>query len=131
MAGINHTLTLRDAEPTDDDLLPEPVLTAAILNTRTSARRAHNRARLARTRYERLERHTELAPAAAQFGRGSGPRSQGLHTHQCDVAAQNPGASHSSAAKGIRDRIAARNADPKPCIRTKPPTRSLNASPRI
>ncbi|MGW5946159.1 hypothetical protein [Streptomyces celluloflavus] len=35
-AGINYTLTLEDAEPTDDDLLPEPVLTealaAAILN---------------------------------------------------------------------------------------------------
>ncbi|MFG2887596.1 hypothetical protein ACGFYV_35855 [Streptomyces sp. NPDC048297] len=34
--GINYTLTLRDAEPTDDDLLPEPLLTealaAAILN---------------------------------------------------------------------------------------------------
>ncbi|MFE7547959.1 hypothetical protein [Streptomyces gardneri] len=36
VAGINHTLTLREAEPTDNDLLPEPVLTealaAAILN---------------------------------------------------------------------------------------------------
>ncbi|MFF1650960.1 hypothetical protein [Streptomyces sp. NPDC058240] len=36
VADINYTLTLRDAEPTDDDLLPEPVLTealaAAILN---------------------------------------------------------------------------------------------------
>ncbi|MFI5945585.1 hypothetical protein ACIBCB_35810 [Streptomyces uncialis] len=36
VAGIDYTLTLRDAEPTDDDLLPEPVLTealaAAILN---------------------------------------------------------------------------------------------------
>ncbi|MEU7183354.1 MULTISPECIES: hypothetical protein [Streptomyces] len=35
-AGISYTLTLEDAEPTDDDLLPEPVLTealaAAILN---------------------------------------------------------------------------------------------------
>ncbi|WP_406840765.1 hypothetical protein ACICHK_39490 [Streptomyces sp. AHU1] len=35
-AGINYTLTFKDAEPTDDDLLPEPVLTeavaAAILN---------------------------------------------------------------------------------------------------
>ncbi|TBO59736.1 hypothetical protein EYS09_10485 [Streptomyces kasugaensis] len=35
-AGINYTLTPEDAEPTDDDLLPEPVLTealaAAILN---------------------------------------------------------------------------------------------------
>ncbi|MER7578047.1 hypothetical protein [Streptomyces sp. NPDC126514] len=34
--GINYTLTFRDTEPTDDDLLPEPVLTdaitAAILN---------------------------------------------------------------------------------------------------
>ncbi|MFJ4007771.1 hypothetical protein ACIPWL_30565 [Streptomyces sp. NPDC090023] len=33
---MNFTLTLRDAEPTDDDILPEPVLTealaAAILN---------------------------------------------------------------------------------------------------
>ncbi|MFJ2420012.1 hypothetical protein [Streptomyces brevispora] len=31
-AGINYTLTFKDAEPTDDDLLPEPVLTEAILN---------------------------------------------------------------------------------------------------
>ncbi|MGQ5598460.1 hypothetical protein ACUJ8N_35035 [Streptomyces sp. ESR1.13] len=35
-AGINYTLTSKEAEPTDDDLLPEPVLTeafaAAILN---------------------------------------------------------------------------------------------------
>ncbi|MFD0034079.1 hypothetical protein ACFVJK_38785 [Streptomyces sp. NPDC127172] len=28
--GINYTLTFKDAEPTDDDLLPEPVLTEAI-----------------------------------------------------------------------------------------------------
>ncbi|MFI9588094.1 hypothetical protein ACIHCQ_41365 [Streptomyces sp. NPDC052236] len=36
VAGINYTLTLRDAEPINDHLLPEPVLTealaAAILN---------------------------------------------------------------------------------------------------
>ncbi|MFH8350439.1 hypothetical protein [Streptomyces sp. NPDC018045] len=35
-AGINYTLTFKEAEPTDDDLLPEPVLieaiAAAILN---------------------------------------------------------------------------------------------------
>ncbi|MER7967216.1 hypothetical protein [Streptomyces ardesiacus] len=29
-AGINYTLTFKAAEPTDDDLLPEPVLTEAI-----------------------------------------------------------------------------------------------------
>ncbi|MET9112064.1 hypothetical protein [Streptomyces zhihengii] len=29
-AGTNYTLTLKPAEPTDDDLLPEPVLTEAI-----------------------------------------------------------------------------------------------------
>ncbi|WP_329625963.1 hypothetical protein OG357_38665 (plasmid) [Streptomyces sp. NBC_01255] len=29
-AGINYTLTFTDPEPTDDDLLPEPVLTEAI-----------------------------------------------------------------------------------------------------
>ncbi|MFI9297582.1 hypothetical protein [Streptomyces gardneri] len=29
-AGINYTLTFKDPEPTDDDLLPEPVLTEAI-----------------------------------------------------------------------------------------------------
>ncbi|MDQ0935126.1 hypothetical protein [Streptomyces turgidiscabies] len=38
-AGINYTLTFKDAEPTDDDLLSEPVLTeaiaAAILNVQT------------------------------------------------------------------------------------------------
>ncbi|PZT73053.1 hypothetical protein [Streptomyces sp. AC1-42W] len=29
-AGINYTLTFKEAEPTEDDLLPEPVLTEAI-----------------------------------------------------------------------------------------------------
>ncbi|MDX3370117.1 hypothetical protein PV387_29520 [Streptomyces sp. ME02-6987-2C] len=29
-AGINYTLTFKEAEPADDDLLPEPVLTEAI-----------------------------------------------------------------------------------------------------
>lgn len=52
-----------------------------------TAQCVQNRARLVRALYSRLDRLTEPCPATTQVGRGSGPRSQGLHALQCDAAA--------------------------------------------